>query len=494
LYISTAEDETYCFEIFLGKIRCNQGPSPNTETPEVPIIDPLWPDYCRKGSQNIAISPPDTFQSVSFSHINMKRQHEEEATHDPAKRIKEAPEVIRGGRPIYRFFLIWKDNRGSTREVPARCLLDWGSTSFAISKRFVSALEIPTVERAQAIPLYDASGRRFSDDGKLRTAPLRLAFGNHCSDEVFEVMQMGEGMDVIVPFWWMQKHCASGVYDGTLRFNDCPSACFHSLAPGWSITYDRDLINLPPDQVFTVGAITSTEITINQGSGPPIRISAVKLTARRSNEAADRPKPNDASSPNVNLRSLLPEHYHKYLLLFEPEQSEKLPEHRSYDHAINLMPSTEPRWGPVYRLSQEEFTALKEYIAKMLKEGKIRPSSSPAGSPVLFVPKPNGRGLRLCVDYRDLNKITVKDRTPLPIMDQLAEQVAGATFFSKLDLKAGYNLIRIRKGDEWKTAFRSPLGRHQQKRVPNWEFWAPVAKMIGILLVTTWCNKQSYLG
>jgi hypothetical protein len=92
--------------------------------------------------------------------------------------------VIRGDRPIYRFFLIWKDSQGSTREVPARCLLDWGSTSFAISKRFVSALNIPTIERAQAIPSYDASGRRFTDDGKLRTAPLRFAFGNHCSDDV----------------------------------------------------------------------------------------------------------------------------------------------------------------------------------------------------------------------------------------------------------------------------------------------------------------------
>jgi hypothetical protein len=102
----------------------------------------------------------------------------------------------------------------------------------------------------------------------------------------------------------------------------------------------------------------------------------------------------------------------------------------------------------------------------MIKEGKIRPSSSPAGSPVLFVPKLGGRGLHLCVDYRDLNKITIKDRTPLPIMDQLAEQVAGADWFTKLDLKAGYNLIRIRKGDEWKTAFRSPLGHYEYLVMP----------------------------
>jgi hypothetical protein len=165
---------------------------------------------------------------------------------------------------------------------------------------------------------------------------------------------------------------------------------------------------------------------------------------------------------SIPLRELLPEQYHKYLLLFAPEQSEKLSEDRPYDHA----PGTEPKWGPVYRLSREEFEALTEYIAKMIKEGKIRPSSSPAGSPVLFVPKPGGRGLCLCVDYRDLNKITIKDRTPLPIMDQLAEQVAGADWFTKLDFKAGYNLIRIRKGDEWKTAFRSPLGHYEYLVMP----------------------------
>jgi hypothetical protein len=331
-----------------------------------------------------------------------------------------------------------------------------GSTTFAISKRFVTALNISTIERATAIESYDASGRRFEDDGKTRTYHLRCSFGNHCSDEVFEVMTMGDGMEVIVLYWWMQKHRASGVYDGTLRFNDCPSTCFHSLSPSWSITYDRDLINLPQSEVFTAGAVTLLAPTHHPHDShaatswldvTPIAISAV-------------------TTGSIPLRELLPEQYHKYLLLFGPEQSEKLPEHQPYDHAINLTPDTEPKWGPVYRLSREEFEALKEYIAKMIKEGKICPSSSPAGSPVLFVPKPGGRGLRLCVDYRDLNKITVKDRTPLLILDQLAEQVAGADWFTKLDLKAGYNLIRIWKGDEWKTTFRSPLGHYKYLVMP----------------------------
>jgi hypothetical protein len=168
----------------------------------------------------------------------MKRPLDQPEAPPSPKRAKPLPEVIRGDRPFYPFFPIWKDKDGNTHEVPARCLLDWRSTSFAISKRFVTALGIPTADREKAIESFDASGRRFEDDGKTRTHPLRFAYGNHCSDEVFEVMTMGDGMDVIVPFWWTQLHRATGIYDGTLRFNDCPPKCFYSLSPGWSITYD----------------------------------------------------------------------------------------------------------------------------------------------------------------------------------------------------------------------------------------------------------------
>src|SRR6202048_4817365 len=102
----------------------------------------------------------------------------------------------------------------------------------------------------------------------------------------------------------------------------------------------------------------------------------------------------------------------------------------------------------------------------MLKTGKIRPSKSPAGSPILLVPKPNGRGLRLCVDYRGLNKITVLNRYPLPLMDELRDCVSGAKLFSKIDLKTGFNPIRIKKVDEWKTAFRTRYGLYEYLVMP----------------------------
>ena len=96
----------------------------------------------------------------------------------------------------------------------------------------------------------------------------------------------------------------------------------------------------------------------------------------------------------------------------------------------------------------------------MIAQGKIQPSKSPAGAPILFVPKPNGK-LRLCVDYRALNDVTIKNRYPLPSMNELRDRVAGAKIFTKLDLRDGYYLIRIKEGDEWKTAFRTRYGHFE---------------------------------
>jgi len=91
----------------------------------------------------------------------------------------------------------------------------------------------------------------------------------------------------------------------------------------------------------------------------------------------------------------------------------------------------------------------------MERTGKIRRSTSTAGSAILFVPKPHGRGLRLCVDYQALNRITIHNRYPLPLMQELQGRVQGAQWFTKMDLKNGFHLIRIKEGDEWKTAFRT---------------------------------------
>jgi hypothetical protein len=119
----------------------------------------------------------------------------------------------------------------------------------------------------------------------------------------------------------------------------------------------------------------------------------------------------------------------------------------------------------VYPLNEEQRATLKEYIRDELKKGHIRPSTSPAGYPILFVPKKNGK-LRLCVDYRQLNDITIKNRHPLPLIREIRDRLHGARWFTALDLRGAYNLIRMKEGEEWKTAFRTSEGHFEYLVMP----------------------------
>src|ERR1700744_3072696 len=112
---------------------------------------------------------------------------------------------------------------------------------------------------------------------------------------------------------------------------------------------------------------------------------------------------------------------------------------------------------PLMPVSPAEQKPLDEFIAENLRTGRIRPSKSPMASPVFFVKKKDG-GLRFVQDYRALNNMTVKNRYPLPLINDLINQLKGARYFTKLDVRWGYNNVRIREGDEWKAAFRTNRG------------------------------------
>jgi hypothetical protein len=168
--------------------------------------------------------------------------------------------------------------------------------------------------------------------------------------------------------------------------------------------------------------------------------------------------------PHRNQASFLP-YYEKFSDVFSSANAEKLPPHRNIDLSIDLQPGKEPPYGPIYPLSQAELAVLREYLEENLKKGFIRESKSPAGAPILFAPKKDG-GLRLCVDYRGLNAITVKNRYPLPLISEIMDRVNGAQFFSKIDLKDAYYRIRMHEGDEWKTAFRTRYGHYEYLVMP----------------------------
>ncbi|KAK7887257.1 hypothetical protein WMY93_026878 [Mugilogobius chulae] len=169
------------------------------------------------------------------------------------------------------------------------------------------------------------------------------------------------------------------------------------------------------------------------------------------------PKPPDLSH--------VPEEYHDLAEAFSNERALSLPPHRPYDCAIDLLPGATLPSSRLYNLSRPEREAMEKYIKDSLAAGIIRPSSSPVGAGFFFVSKKD-KTLRPCIDYRGLNNITIKNKYPLPLINSAFQPLHGATVFSKLDLRNAYHLVRIREGDEWKTAFNTPLGHFEYLVMP----------------------------
>eukprot|EP00253_Pinus_taeda_P030276 PITA_30276 len=143
-----------------------------------------------------------------------------------------------------------------------------------------------------------------------------------------------------------------------------------------------------------------------------------------------------------------------------PEEIPGLPPRRNIDFTIQLVPGAAPVSRAPYRMSVPELTELKMQLQELLDKDYIRPSVSPWGAPVLFVKKEDGT-LRMCIDYRQLNKLTIKNKYPLPRIDELFDQVKGVRMFSKIDLRSGYHQIRIKEEDIAKAAFRTRYGHYK---------------------------------
>ena len=133
----------------------------------------------------------------------------------------------------------------------------------------------------------------------------------------------------------------------------------------------------------------------------------------------------------------IPKAYKDFEDVFSTENSGHLPMHKDHDHAIDLVDDKQLSYGPIYSLSENELSFLWAYINKNLGNKFIRPSKSPAGTSILFVFKPN-RGLRLCVDYRGLNNLTIKNRYPFRLVGKSFDRLGRAKQFTKLDVKDAY--------------------------------------------------------
>jgi len=168
-------------------------------------------------------------------------------------------------------------------------------------------------------------------------------------------------------------------------------------------------------------------------------------------------KPEDEETTQDITKKLVSPEYHDYFVLFSEKEAWILPPSQYVDYAIPLIDGAKPPFGWMYSMSDAELKEVRRWIDENLSKSFIRASSLSAASPFVFVKKKDS-SLRLCVDCRVLNDITVKDRQPLPRIEEILNQIRGCRYFTRLDLWACFNQIRIKEGDEWKTAFRTRYG------------------------------------
>ncbi len=162
---------------------------------------------------------------------------------------------------------------------------------------------------------------------------------------------------------------------------------------------------------------------------------------------------------------VLPQEYKQYERVFKEDAENELPKHAPWDHEIKLLPGKEPKGTKLYGMSPAHREECKKYVDKLLIKGFIRTSEAPAAYSLFFVPKKGGK-LRPVIDYRLLNEITKKDGYPLPLIGDMLDRLRGAKYFTKMDLRGAYNLIRVKDGDEWKTAFKTTFGMYEYLVMP----------------------------
>ena len=171
-----------------------------------------------------------------------------------------------------------------------------------------------------------------------------------------------------------------------------------------------------------------------------------------------------ASLPTEEVKIL--DKYSDFTNVFSEEKALVLPERTELnEHAIDLEDGKQPPYGPIYSLGPVELETLKTYIKTHLKTGFIRPSKSPASAPILFDKKTNG-SFRLCVDYWGLNNLTIKNRYPLPLIEESFDRLGQAKRFTQLDLTNTYYQMRIKESDKWKTTFQIRYGPFKYQVIP----------------------------
>ena len=358
-------------------------------------------------------------------------------------------------------------------EHPAVFLFDSGASDNFVSASFAKQHGAVLVPEPNARPVALADGSLQAGGHILRAAAIRI--GTYADTLDFRATKL-QGYDFILGMPWMEK------------LNPRPNwrkkiLTFHAPTDERNTFYDRSRptrlpLRLPPPSPTRTaasvwlaagryrrydkkGVIDCAYVVYPQLLLAELASSTSStLDSEQLGMADNSSSSSSSSSEATQLHSSQQRVMDEYRDVFPDQLPQGLPPSRDVDHRIELVPGSTPPSRPTYRLSERELTELKKQLEELLAAGFIRPSKSPFGAPILFVKKKDG-SMRMCVDYRALNNITIKNSYPLPRIDELFDRLQGAKFFSKIDLRSGYHQIRIADEDVPKTAFRTRYGHYE---------------------------------
>lgn len=344
----------------------------------------------------------------------------------------------------------------------ARCttVLDTGATQEVMDIAFARRINVELKDLTVPITVQVADK---STTTITQSCTAKLKIGKYSKIITFLVMELAPA-DIILGNKWMDQSGAVLNFPG----RKC------SMNGGFTIyAQQHKRATAPRDVLMPASLLNSIQIkrAVRKGCkafvvyvskcGEPMIASAIDRSNDMQLDVETNEEPKEITQAPKDFHYILK----NYEDVFPAKLPNGVPPKREITHPIQLEPGSKPMLRPMYRLSPKETEDMERQVTELLEMGFIKPSSSPYGAPVIFVTKKDGT-LRMCVDYRALNKVTVKNKYPMPRIDDLLDKLQGAKVFSSLDLQSGYHQIRIDEEDEYKTAFRTPMGHFQFRVLP----------------------------
>ena len=356
----------------------------------------------------------------------------------------------------------------NNQEISIHALIDCGATGIAfMDEDFAPHHEIPLQELKEKRQVKVIDGRPIESGDITHIPKVGMKIQDHGEQIPMFVTKLGH-YPIVLEIPWLQLH------DVAVRFSSstitsgsqyCITHCHDALVTVQGVTEEL------PEPVYQVREVWELQIrpptpfrgnivmlngasffrTVKKGKLTIFKASLYDIDkAIEGKDLKERP-----------LEEIVPKPYHEFLPLLSKVLADRLPPHQpGIDHEVRLKDGETPTWGPLYSMSRAELVVLKELLEENMSKGFIRQSSLLFAAPVLFTKKSYG-GLRFCIDYRDINSKTIKNRYPLRLIKETLNLLGKAKIYTKLDVRGAYNLLRVKEGDEHKLAFRTRYGLYE---------------------------------